>query len=472
MAQYRSSFLIIVWLTVLGLYPCPSRATVQSSQKQGAIALYSQTERSLKGLAGPKVIANSSMALELAQANDSKATEEKEKKKEKKADSGVPKPVRVVLGLLRGRKTLLALSVMSVLITGMAVFILLKLFDDSQPEDEEGNFSQEQENLEGSEDGSDPELEEQDRYFESTEPVFQTEVEFPNAPYAGVEVVNNFVQPDKSLTPPPPKISPLTAVEFVETREGVSEEKGRPSYWKETKDLSEQDNNGTVPTVLQPPRDTEIDTKFQDEDSYTGNPWETSTPRIESELADRSYQRATNYPQDEIKDTVRGVSQSGDREPIDRNRGDIELSKEAPPAPPVNVVEELIEQLQNTNAESRQNAIWQLGEKGDSRAIEPLVNLLRDSDSKQQSMILASLSQIGNKTLKPMVRALSLSLQNENKEVRINAIRDLTDVYDVVVSVSNILQYAVEDPDDKVRETARWALEKLNRIRPPRNLDL
>jgi HEAT repeat protein len=101
-----------------------------------------------------------------------------------------------------------------------------------------------------------------------------------------------------------------------------------------------------------------------------------------------------------------------------------------------------------------------------------LVNLLRDSDSKQQSLILTSLSQIGNKTLKPMVRALSLSLQNDNKEVRINAIRDLTDVYEVVISVTNILQYAVDDPDDKVRDTAKWALEKLNRIRPPRNLDL
>jgi HEAT repeat protein len=128
--------------------------------------------------------------------------------------------------------------------------------------------------------------------------------------------------------------------------------------------------------------------------------------------------------------------------------------------------------LQNTNLESRQNAIWQLGEKGDSRAIEPLVNLLRDSDSKQQSLILTTLSQIGNKTLKPMVRALSLSLQNDNQEVRVNAIRDLTDVYEVVISISNILQYAVDDPDDKVRETAKWALEKLNRIRPPRNLDL
>jgi hypothetical protein len=52
----------------------------------------------------------------------------------------------------------------------------------------------------------------------------------------------------------------------------------------------------------------------------------------------------SDRPQDEIKDTVGGVSQKSDRQPTDSHRAEIELSKEAPPAPPVNVVEELIEQ--------------------------------------------------------------------------------------------------------------------------------
>jgi hypothetical protein len=402
------------------------------------------------------------MALELAQADESKAAEEEEKKKEKKADSNVPKPVRVVLGLLRGRRTLLALSLISVLITGMAVFILLKLFDDSQPEDEEADFPPEEENLERSPQTEvSPDIEEEQPYFEANEPVFQSKANFPRA--VGM--------PDKSVTPPRPKISPLAEQEVVvETWQDISEEVPQPTYQRENNNVSKNDNNGTVPTVLQPSPDieveteveTEIQTQLQEEDSYRA--WESSTPAIAPGISDRS--------QDEIQDTVGRVSQRSDRQPTDSHRAEIELIKEAPPAPPVNVVEQLIEQLQNTNLESRQNAIWQLGEKGDSRAIEPLVNLLRDSDSKQQSLILTTLSQIGNKTLKPMVRALSLSLQNDNQEVRVNAIRDLTDVYEVVISISNILQYAVDDPDDKVRETAKWALEKLNRIRPPRNLDL
>ena len=440
MAQYRSSLLIVICLTVVGLSPSPSRASVRNSEKQGAIAPSSQIERSLwdQTNPGPK------LALELAQAE-----------KKKKADSGVPKPVRVVLRLLRGRKTLLALSLLSVLITGMAVFILLKLFDDGQREYDEGDYPPEEVEGERSlEPEVHPVLEEQSPYFEATEPVFKSEVEIPNASAAG--------ETDKFITQPRSQISPLAEQEVVvETWSDVSEEVAPPTYH------TENDNNGNISTVLQPAEDIEVEaeiqTKFQEEDSYTSTVWETSTPAIAPAEVDR--------PSEEIKDSV-GVSQRSDREVSDRHRADIELTKETPPAPPVNVVEQLIEQLQDTEPQSRHNAIWQLGEKGDSRAIEPLVHLLRESDSKQQSMILATLSQIGNKTLKPMVRALSLSLQNDNKEVRINAIRDLTDVYEVVISVTNLLQYAVDDPDDNVRETAKWALEKLNRIRPPRNLDL
>ncbi len=501
MAQYRYSLLIIICLTGLGLSPGTSRATVESSQQQKAIAPYSQTERSLLEMAetDPKAIASSSGALELAQAEESNSAEEKKKK----ADSGVPKPVRMVLGLLRGRKTLLALSLISVLITGMAVFVLLKLFDDGQPEYEEGDLPPELENLERSgEEEMAPEVEEKHPYFEAKEPVFESEVEFPNAGSAAVEEVKNFVEPDKSVTPPPPKISPLAEEEVVVPWQGLSEEMPEPTYQTQNKNFSEQDNNGAGQTLLQPPADKEIDidieiqkeieTKLQEEDSHTSSPGETSTPTMEPDLVDRSFggdrPEEESHPPDEVKDTAGSVSpigdrepevkdtagsvsQIGDREPTDRHRADIELRKETVPSAPVDVVEQLIDQLQNPDAEDRQQAIWQLGEKGDSRAIEPLINLLRESDSKQQSLILTTLSQIGNKTLKPMVRALSLSLQNDNQEVRINAIRDLTDVYDAAISVSNILQYAVDDPDEDVRKTAKWALEKLNRIRPPRNLD-
>ena len=86
-----------------------------------------------------------------------------------------------------------------------------------------------------------------------------------------------------------------------------------------------------------------------------------------------------------------------------------------------------------------------------------------DSDSKQQSLILATLSEIGTKTLRPMSRALVISLQNDNAEVRKNAIRDLMRMYELIIQVTNLLRQAEYDPDPEVEKIAKWALEQLNR---------
>jgi HEAT repeat protein len=120
----------------------------------------------------------------------------------------------------------------------------------------------------------------------------------------------------------------------------------------------------------------------------------------------------------------------------------------------------------------RQKAVWELGQRGDTRAVQPLVELMVDSDSKQRSLILAALSEIGTRTLKPLSRALAISLQDNNAEVRKNAIRDLTRVYDLVAQISQLLHHATEDPDQEVRETARWALGQLNRIRTVPSINL
>lgn len=134
-------------------------------------------------------------------------------------------------------------------------------------------------------------------------------------------------------------------------------------------------------------------------------------------------------------------------------------------------VEQLMGQLQSTDPTLRRKAVWELGQRGDSRAIQPLVNLMTLSDSKQRSLILAALSEIGTQTLKPMKRALAMSLQDSNAEVRKNAIRDLTRIYDLVAQISSLLAIATEDEDPEVRETARWALGQLNRIRSNAGLD-
>lgn len=131
----------------------------------------------------------------------------------------------------------------------------------------------------------------------------------------------------------------------------------------------------------------------------------------------------------------------------------------------ISIVDELAKELRNPDPTKRQKAIWELGQRGDTRAVQPLVDLMVDSDSRQRSLILAALSEIGTRTLKPLSRALAISLQDDNPEVRKNAIRDLTRVYDLVAQISQLLQHATEDPDNEVRETANWALSQLSRIR-------
>ncbi|MBS0017233.1 MAG: HEAT repeat domain-containing protein [Arthrospira sp. SH-MAG29] len=142
------------------------------------------------------------------------------------------------------------------------------------------------------------------------------------------------------------------------------------------------------------------------------------------------------------------------------------LVAESPQPVKIDRIEELILQLQYPNPNHRSKAIWELAQQGDSRAIEPLVNLLFTSDSKQRSKILAALAEISTRCIKPMSRALVFALQDENPEVRQNAIRDLTRIYDLMYQTSQILQRAMDDPEPDVRETAQWAADKLSRMRP------
>jgi peptidoglycan hydrolase-like protein with peptidoglycan-binding domain len=154
-----------------------------------------------------------------------------------------------------------------------------------------------------------------------------------------------------------------------------------------------------------------------------------------------------------------------DYEQRDYEKRDYGVTRSASRLPRIDIVEALMVDLQSVDAEKRRKAIWELGQRGDSRAVQPLVNLMAISDSRQRSLILASLSEIGIQTLKPMKRALAMSLQDDNADVRKNAIRDLTRIYDLVGQISQLLNFATEDNDGEVRETAQWALGQLSRIR-------
>ncbi|NEQ44036.1 MAG: hypothetical protein F6K00_10950 [Leptolyngbya sp. SIOISBB] len=132
----------------------------------------------------------------------------------------------------------------------------------------------------------------------------------------------------------------------------------------------------------------------------------------------------------------------------------------------VNIIDELIQDLQQPDPELRRRAIWELGQRGNSAAMQPLVNLLTQVDSQEQSLILAALAEITSQTLKPMNRAVMIALQSENSEVRKNAIRDLTKIFDSFKQSGKMLGHAAIDDDPDVRQTADWALDQLNKMRP------
>lgn len=511
MAEYRSTLLIVLWLTILGFFPCPSKATpvlsLPEAKARKQMAPISAEGRSLPWenplgkpqLASPKLISDSSFIEELGQNSDSKA---KDDRKKRNSNSNVPKPVRGVLHALRGRKTLLLLSLVSVFIAATAVFLLLKLFDNSTLEEDEEDFPpNEMTPEEVSQKAIAPKAkkhsrkqeqqEEEDSDFHPNLPAADSQLASGNFTPANIEEVNG----GKTETFFPEKRSPVFSQQYEaapETEKQVSAATGESLYPPpvfaphEAKRLKQIENQEFIDFPIAPEESGEdrlrksqvnnlqavpralpsaVETESWEENSHITEDKEAEVEDNEDNVEGDRFLYEDSYRQQE---SVDGVSVR-DREFIDPHSAELKLDREASPAPVVvDEVKQLIEGLENADPERRHRAIWELGQKGDSRAVQPLVNLLTDSDSKEQSLILGSLSEIGGKTLKPMSRALKLSLQNDNPEVRKNAIRDLTSIYEVAIEISNILQLAVDDPDPEVEETAKWALNQLNRIRPSR----
>jgi hypothetical protein len=130
----------------------------------------------------------------------------------------------------------------------------------------------------------------------------------------------------------------------------------------------------------------------------------------------------------------------------------------------LDIVPELIRDLNKSDRTLRRKAVWELAQRGDSRAMKPLVELMVEVDSQERGLILEAMTQIASRTLKPMNKAIMMSLQDENTQVKQNAIRDLTRVYELMSQITKRLSEAVEDSDTQVQETAKWALQKLNQM--------
>ncbi|MGL5804720.1 MAG: HEAT repeat domain-containing protein [Xenococcaceae cyanobacterium] len=130
----------------------------------------------------------------------------------------------------------------------------------------------------------------------------------------------------------------------------------------------------------------------------------------------------------------------------------------------VDIVTELIEDLNQPDIIQRRKVIWELAQRADSRAMKPLVELMIEADSQERSLILEALSQIAARSLKPLNKAIAISLEDSNAQVRKNAIRDLTRVYELMSQVTTRLAQSAGDPDEEVKETALWALQQLNQM--------
>ena len=136
--------------------------------------------------------------------------------------------------------------------------------------------------------------------------------------------------------------------------------------------------------------------------------------------------------------------------------------------PNVDLILRLIESLRDNDPRTRRRAVWKLAQMSDSRAMQPLVDSMVDGDSYERSLTLEALAQICTRSLRPMNQALAISLQDKNPQVRKNAIRDLTRLYDIMSQISQLICHALDDSDEEVQETARWAVKQLNLQLPPR----
>lgn len=120
-------------------------------------------------------------------------------------------------------------------------------------------------------------------------------------------------------------------------------------------------------------------------------------------------------------------------------------------------------ELEQANANQRAKIIWNLASEGDSRAIQPLVNLMITANSQEKSLIVEALAQIAVKNNKSINQALIIALQDQHEQVRKNAFREITKIYELAIQFQPVFTHAaLNDPDPEVREIAQWALNEIS----------
>lgn len=137
-----------------------------------------------------------------------------------------------------------------------------------------------------------------------------------------------------------------------------------------------------------------------------------------------------------------------------------------PESPPdlvnIDVVAELISDLQQSDRQLRRKAIWELAERGDTRSLKPLIDILPYVSPLDKSLVNKAVTQIVYRSFQPINDRLFTKLQSRNPEIRKNAIRDLRDLYMFIAPVTKKLAQMQQDADRGVSQTATQALQQLN----------
>lgn len=141
-------------------------------------------------------------------------------------------------------------------------------------------------------------------------------------------------------------------------------------------------------------------------------------------------------------------------------------------------VEPLIELLKNDNGENKDNLITALGELRDERAIEPLIELFNDSDEFTQEEAVKSIVKIGN----PAVNYLIKVLNDNYDQIKSNiSLALLNEVYgdirkNVIMALGCIGNKKAIDPiipalNDRNREVKKAAISALGKLKSKKVLD-
>ena len=109
----------------------------------------------------------------------------------------------------------------------------------------------------------------------------------------------------------------------------------------------------------------------------------------------------------------------------------------------------------------RRKAIWELAKVGDHRSLEPLAKVMSQANSVDKSLISQAITQITNRSFKPINDKLFVLLEDKNPEVRKIAIQDLATLYKFALPITKRLVQMQSDPDNEVRKTATEALKQL-----------